>query len=73
MSYFSSIKEKETDPHNLQVLREIGEESPHNALQMAKARLDKIVKRPAKQDSKVYFDKNHFLISINLLNSGEDI
>ncbi|KAK1439524.1 hypothetical protein QVD17_05344 [Tagetes erecta] len=52
MSYFSSIKEEEIHPHNLQVLREIGEESPHNALQMAKARLDKIVKRPAKQGSK---------------------
>ncbi|KAI7738011.1 hypothetical protein M8C21_031909 [Ambrosia artemisiifolia] len=41
ISYFSSIKE-EFDPHNLQVLKEIGEEGPHNALQMAKARLDKI-------------------------------
>lgn len=53
MSYFSSIKEGETEPNNLLVLKEIGEEGPHNALQMAKARLDKIVKRPAKQGSKV--------------------
>ncbi|KAK9053483.1 hypothetical protein SSX86_030117 [Deinandra increscens subsp. villosa] len=52
MSYFRSIEEKDIDPHNLQVLKEIGEEAPHNALQMAKARLEKIVKRPAKQDSK---------------------
>ncbi|KAM0057100.1 putative CASTOR/POLLUX/SYM8 ion channel domain-containing protein [Helianthus debilis subsp. tardiflorus] len=52
ISYFSSIKEGELDTHNLQVLKEIGEEAPHNALQMAKSRLDKIVKRPAKQDSK---------------------
>ncbi|XP_076953867.1 putative ion channel POLLUX-like 2 [Bidens hawaiensis] len=52
ISYFSSIKEEEIDPHNLQVLKETGEDTPHNAIQMAKARLDKIVKRPAKQDSK---------------------
>ncbi|KAD1306630.1 hypothetical protein E3N88_43035 [Mikania micrantha] len=52
ISYLNSIKEEDIDPHNLQVLKELGEEAPHNALHMAKARLDKIVKRPAKQDSK---------------------
>ncbi|GJT52046.1 putative ion channel pollux-like protein 2 [Tanacetum coccineum] len=51
ISYFDSIREQEIDPHNLEVLREIGE-APHNALQMAKARLEKIVKRPAKPGSK---------------------
>lgn len=51
ISYFDSIREQEIDPHNLEVLREIGE-TPHNALQMAKARLEKIVKRPAKPGSK---------------------
>ncbi|KAL4590514.1 hypothetical protein LXL04_003446 [Taraxacum kok-saghyz] len=52
ISYFSAIKEGEIDPHNLEVLKKIGEKDPHNALQMAKARLDKIVKRPAKPGSK---------------------
>nr|GEV20482.1 putative ion channel POLLUX-like 2 [Tanacetum cinerariifolium] len=53
ISYFDSVREQEIDPHNLEVLtlREIGE-APHNALQMAKARLEKIVKRPAKPGSK---------------------
>ncbi|KAD3639992.1 hypothetical protein E3N88_29215 [Mikania micrantha] len=52
ISYLNSIKEEDIDPHNLQVLKELGEEAPHNALHMEKARLDKSVKRPAKQDSK---------------------
>nr|XP_043612663.1 putative ion channel POLLUX-like 2 isoform X2 [Erigeron canadensis] len=52
ISYFNSIKEQGIDPHNLQVLKEIGEEAPHNALHVAKARLEKIVKRPAKSGSK---------------------
>lgn len=52
ISYFSSIKEDEIDPHNLEVLKKIGEEAPHNALQMARHRLQKIVKRPAKAGSK---------------------
>ncbi|KAL7601081.1 hypothetical protein Lser_V15G23090 [Lactuca serriola] len=53
ISYFSSIKEEdEIDPHKLEVIKKIGEEAPHNALQMAKSRLEKIVKRPAKPGSK---------------------
>ncbi|KAI3707538.1 hypothetical protein L6452_26158 [Arctium lappa] len=51
VAYFNSIKEEEVDSRNLEVVKVVGE-APHNALQMAKARLDKIVKRPAKPGSK---------------------